>query len=524
MRVLFSHVSYYLIFFLFVLWIIALIQRIGTATLRSKVAVPGIIFCLLLSGAVFVSVKPAFRVLSDETNLLAISKSMTYERRTDNVTMGNYYFDNFYPIRREMPKRPLVFPFLTHIAHAFLGYRPANVFIVNFLALFALLFLIFTLVRERLGNIWAASSALLVASQPVVAECAASGGFDLTAALFMVISFACLGSFLKAPGAVRFRLLWLSLLMLGNVRYENIMCFPIVLAFLFAFKYVKTAYFKGRMSFVYFLTPILLLPVFWQRMLIKNSYDTGDAPFAFSYFVQNHITFIKSLFDFRFFLPYATIVNLIGAAGLVYFLIKAKKQFSHLWFISGACLAGHWLVYTSYHLGRVDHPSSARLFVLFYILLSVSALFFLSASKVLRKKPVYVIIFSLAIFALYNPVAAQGRFSRTQTLPRKYRFTMNFLKKEADEKRSFLVITERPGQYTVWNYAAVNFAFARKNRSLKEHIKRHLYENVFVIQDIRYESGLPTEKTHLGSGFSLKTAAESQNDAEHFTRISKVGL
>jgi len=482
-----------------------------------------------MCAVVFISIKPLFRVLSDETNLLAISKSMTYDKRTDNVTMGNYYYDNFYAINRETPKRPLLFPFLASLMHTFLGYRPINLFILNFLVLLALFSLTFVLMKKYLGNIWAYSSVFLLASQPIITQNATSGGFDLIASLFMVICFASLLWFLKNPDALRFQFLWISLLLLANARYENILCFFVVFGMLAIFKYVKMGYFKSKTSFVYFATPVLLLPILWQRLLIPNSYDTDQVPFGFSYFIVNSAIFIKSLFDFKFFLPYATIVNLIGFLGLIYFIISYnsnKIRFQNyqkqLIYITSACVFLHWLLFISYYLGRVDHPSAARLFALFYIVFPIVALLFAHNFRYFKEKPIYILIFSIAMFMVYHPVSVQDRFSRSQILPREYRFTMDHLKKAEKLKRNFLVIANRPGQYTVWDYGAVNFPYANEVQSVKDAFNNHLYENIYAIQNIEYKTMQPTADTKLAKDFALETIAEMQNNMTYFTRISKV--
>ena len=141
-----------------------------------------------------------------------------------------------------------------------MGYHAENVFVLNIFVLFLLLFLIYAQVKNYLGNnIWALSAVILVASQPVVVQSASSGGFDLLAALFLIISFSCLRWFLNAPDTARFQLLWVSLLMLSNVRYEGVMFFAIVLFFLLYFKYIKTRFFVNGATIVYPLTPLLLL-------------------------------------------------------------------------------------------------------------------------------------------------------------------------------------------------------------------------------------------------------------------------
>ncbi len=533
-KALYSYGSYYLIFLLVALWVITILQCIlhQKVNLRSAIRSygSGIAVSLVLASIIFVSVKPLFRVLSDETNLLAVSKSMVYEKRADNVTMGMWYYDNFYPMNREVEKRPLLFPFLVSIVHTLLGYRAENAFILNFLILVSLFLLIYLLIKNNLGDIWAFPAVLLVASQPIVSQCATSGGFDLLAALFLVICFACLKWFLEKPlSPLRFQLLWVSLLMLSNIRHEGILSFAIVMAFLAFFRHVKIKFFDKGTSVVYFSTPIILLLIYWQRLLIKDPFETKGAPFAIDYFIRNNITFLKTLVDYRFFLPYAAIINVLGVISLFYFgyLLFSERAFKEmsqrlLLAISAACLLANWALYTSYYNGLIDHPSDARYYVVFFILLSALALALFNNFRFFKQKPAYLMFFSIAMFMLYHPVSVEDRFSRTQTLPREYRFVMDFLKRESRQDRSFLVIADRPGQYAVHNYGAVNFQHANASPSVLEGFNNYLYRNIFVVQEIEFKTSKPTHNTSLKEDYALETLAESQNDVEHWTRISRV--
>jgi hypothetical protein len=528
----FSYMGYYLVLLLFFLWLVVLCccvyhYRPSIKEFLRKYG-PGVIFSLILCLIVFNSIEPSFRVLSDETNLLAVSKSMTYERRTDNVTTGFWYYNNFYPDSRTAPKRPLLFPFLTNIVHTFLGYKPTNVFILNFFVLFAMLFIIYSLVKVYMGHTIAISSMVVVASQPIVTQNATSGGFELLACLFLLLSFMCLKWFLGNPEPLRFQLLWVTLLMLSNIRYEGILFFAMVIGILALFKRIKVEYLNIKTNFVYFCTPLILLLTFWQRLLVRNQFEGVSRPFGMDYFMYNNFSFLSYLFDYSFFRPYATLASLLGLISIIYFAIlfigrrlRLTEDKKELIIISSACVLVNWVLFTAYH-GQIGHPASGRFFAFFFILLSIFAVLLVSRVRLFRAKPAYVLVLSIIIFILYHPVSVQDRFSRTLTLPRKYRFVTDFLTKEAKKSRNFLVIDNRPGQYTVWDYGAINFPQANRDRNVINRYKNHLYERIFVVQDIEYKTGKPSKSTDLNKNFTLKTISEMQNDSSHFTRISEV--
>jgi len=536
MKILFSYTAYYLIFILFIIWGITLARCIFIykPDIRQflKKNFPGILLALVLTTVIFISVESSMRVLSDQANLLSISRTMTYEGRADNVTMGKWYYDMFYPIARQTPIRPLLFPFLCHFLHTILGYRVANIFLLNGIILFMFLSAVYAFINKYLGQRWAFSAVFLIASQPVIAETATSGAYDLLAALFLFTTFLSLSWFLKEPSSIKFQLVWINLLMIVNIRHEGMLTFLIVIALLGSFKYIKASYFKGASGIIYCSSPLILLLIFWQRLLAKDPLQimqTGKPPFLISYFFRNNIEFFKSLVNFKFFLPYATIVNLIGFSALIYFgyLFVAKKiartPFSrHLIYISSAALGLNWILLTSFRASNVTLPAAGRYFIIFCVVLTLLSIAFFNKFRIFRMKSAYILAFSIVIFLLYHRVSIEDRFSRTQTLPRKYRFVMNYLNEEAKKNKNFLVITNRPGHVVSHNYGAVNFQYANSNGSLIKSYKNHLFSNMFVVQDIRYSNGKATPGTHLRENYKLETLAESQITSTYFARISKV--
>jgi hypothetical protein len=532
----FSKAGYYIIFLLVLFWGVTLAQCAARSKTGLKALLrtygPGIMACLILVSFIFISVEPYLRALPDETNLMNVSRSMTYEKRTDNVVMGLWYYDMFFPTVRMLEKRPLVFPFFTHIFHTILGYRVENVFVLNFFVLFFLLFLIYTMIRRRAGDIWAVSAVLLVASQPIVTQCATSGGFDLLAALFAVISFMSLRSFIADRSSLSFRLLWLNLLILANIRYEGVIPFALVIAALACFGYIRKGLFTSGMNVVYFLTPLIFIPTFWQKILITVPYRVGPpgvAAFSMTDLVKHNLDFLNVLRDFRFDLPYNVPVSLIGFIGILYFGFRfaanraeAFKGQRHIAYISTACVAAYWVLVTSYHVGVISHPAVSRYFILFFILLSVSAVMFLSHNKILRRAPGYMLAFSIVMFTLYHPLSVNDAFSKHQWLSREHRFVTGFLKNEASKDRGFLVVYGGPMQLTAYNYGAVTFDYINREKLIDLYYNRHLFDKIFVVQSILYETMQPPEELKLDERFAIETLAERQINENYFVRISKV--
>ena len=531
-----SYAGYYAMLLLFVLWVITLVQCAASrkfdfrAALRS--CTPALIACLILTSVIFVSAGPRFRVLSDETNLASVAKSMLYEKRADNVTMGLWYYDMFFPLVRIVEKRPLMFPFLTHIFHTILGYHVENVFILNFFALFALFFLVYNMIHKRFGHVWAVSAIILMASQPILAQCATSGGFELMAVLFAVISYVSLKWFLSERSALSFRLLWVNLLMLANIRYEGVMPLALVIIALACFRCIKTDFFRGWMSAIYSCAALIFLPTFWQKLLVPDPYSIdipGAPPFSIAKLVTHNIDFLKTLADHSFRGPYNTILDLIGFAGIFYFIYRflAKREEAFkgqrlLSYISAICIAAYWILITAYDPAFIDHPSTYRYYLLFFTLLPLSALMLASRLGIFVRKGGYLLMLSALIFLLYHPASVEDRFSRYSFWPREYRFMMGVITKEAAKDRGFVVIYAKPGQLTASNYGAVNFKYANTHRQIGFNLKSYLYSNIFVVQAILYDTMEPAEECRLDERFVLEKLAERQLNEKKFIRISKV--
>lgn len=534
-RFIFAITGYYLILALVLLWVITLAQCL----MRYKPNVAGFIrtyrngfiLCLVLVCIVFISIRPMFRVLSDETNILALSKAMLYEKKADNVIMGRWYYDNFYPTRRIVEQRPLLFPFFAYIIHTLTGYRPENVFLLNGIVLFMLLFLIYKIFKDRLGDMWASCAAILVVSQPIVSQGATCGGFELLFALFIVISFISLRQFMANPDALKFQLLWANLLLLSNIRYEGVMFFVLVILALAGFKYLKDRQFlRLNMQILYAFTILALLLVWWQRVAMKDIVTLAATnAFSFNYLPQNMIGFFSTFLNRHFSMPHAGIIDLFGFLAIFYFAVlymtgrltenKVTKNFLAM---SAACIFIYWIFFMLFSEGKAAHPSSGRYFTIFAIVLSVLAAAFASRIKIFKQKPVYALIFAAAMFLLYHPISVEDRYSRMQVAPREFRIVSDFLKAQSKNTRNILVISDRPNQYTVFNYGAVDFNYANNDKALPREYNNHLFSDVFVVQKIEFATQQPTTQTRLNDRFELEKMLELETDGKGFVRISKV--
>jgi hypothetical protein len=529
---LFANVSYYIILILVAIWgvqAVLLGKVTGFSSVRLlKLYWPGILIAFGLTCAVFLSVKVGFKTLSDETNMLSVSRSMSANKTVMNCTMGKFYYGNLNCINEEIEKRPLVFPFLVNILHTLTGFRYQNAFALNFLIMFIFLAGIYIASRKLLDVSSAIAAMFLILSYPVFTIYGTSAGFDLFNSVFFILLMAAVYYFIRSPSSESFAFLFASLLVFANIRYESIV-FLFLLPVLVLPK-IKWQYF-AEYSYLFSFTPLLLLPYIWQRILTAHSLQNPKdvAVFSFSAFAKNIQTFFSSITPFRETLPYAGILTAAGIIIFAYLLaaILAKKilfdrnqrYFAIVLFISVIVSSA---LYFSHFFGIYTHPSSARFFITLSIIFALSPI----ALRIIRPGFVsgqVLLLLSVLCFSFYHPVAVEGRFINALTLNRKTEHCLDFLSKLND--RNILIIDSRPGQCVAIGYGAVDFNYADKSKdTINLELKRHLYSRLIVFQDISYENSKPTMDTVLNSDYKTNTLYEIQTTATEFLRISEVKL
>jgi hypothetical protein len=533
MRILFVHSSYYFISAIVIVWIcfsanfLKVIEFNFFNFIREYWI--GILAAFFLVMFVFLSVKPAFRVLSDEANLVAISKSMAFNKTVYNTTMGMWYYDIYWPINSEVPKRPLLFPFGVHILHVFLGYSHYNAFFFNGIVLFALFISVFIVAKKLKDNYFGIGMMFLVISQPIITLNATSAGFDLFSTLFLWIVFLSYYLFIKKPTNANFALLWVNLLFFSNIRYESFIFHIVLILILVGFRIVKKSHWQAY-SKLYLATPILYLPLIWQFILKPNSRGNPDGVDLFSvkHFFQNLIEFGKGVVDFRLFLPYATVYNLIVLSILIIIPIKIylNKSFENKYFIKnilsivGVIAILNLVIVLSHYFGRYTHPSSARLFLVYILALSLTPLVIYKLFPNFSSK--WFLLFAATIFVIYHPIAIEGRFINTQELIRETNEIYRFLNKKKEIR--FVAIMDRPGHQSIMNQGAVNFDYANRNlKTLLKNLDNRLIDEIYIIQKFGFMPQKHLLKDYeVDEQIDLKKVHEFQNRSDQLIRISKI--
>lgn len=526
-QLLFAKGSYYFLIAMVLTWAYTLQAwyQENPKVMSKEVKMGAIFFALILALIVWIGVEKSFKVLSDEANLIAVSQSLSLDKTAYNHTMGRWYYDNFWPISFEVDKRPLLYPFLVSIFHGIFGYSITNAFICNTVVLFLLLLTVFHLVYPIAGFVGGIAGMLLVVAQPIICITAVSGGFDLLACLLQVwILFLVLELCRKENTWLR-PLIWLSLILLCNTRYEKVLAIPIVFGWLVIFKKLKFKDLKEH-RFLYAFSFLLFMPRIWQLMVPQNYENPKGVPVIGWVNFQKHFPiFIKALFNFNYELPYATILNiaalLIVVLWCVWFFKKGGfqkfKSSAPFIMITATFVAAELGISLGHHFGVFDHPTQSRLFVLFMTLLSLSPFLL---RWILGFSPSKQLLFAgIGFFMFYFPIAEENRYVNKLTLIRKTHWVYDFLSTVKD--KDILVISDRPGIYTIAPVGSVDFKWAVANHeTIRTEVKRHLYQAVYVVEDINYSR--PNESQVKRVFPNIETILERQNSAEEFVRIGKV--
>lgn len=479
---------------------------------------------------VFTAVPPRFRVLSDETNLLGVAASMTLEKTAYNPTIAKRYYGSLHPLNREVEKRPLMFPFLVHALHVATGYRWQNGFALNF-ALFALLLAWIYAWASRDSDPFVGTAAVaLVAAYPLVALCAASSGAELFQVVVFASMMAALAGYLREPDAESWAWLWASAVVFCHTRYECFLFAGLTLAWAAFHRLPERAWFR-RFWPVFAATPLVLLPVAWQRILIPRPFENlqGQPVFSPSHLRRFLGVLLKAQAKpYDPLVPHAVVLYWAAAGCLAtaaYERALAGRLAPEGWkekvlYVAAACLGLQALMFLSYYFGDFVHPASARFFLPVTVAAALTPVAFHRAypERLPRR---WLVALAATCAAVYFPIAVSGRHTDTLELVREERECRKFVLGRADEHAFY--VYSRPGQITVLDYGAGDFAWANRNAGeLLVELDRRLYSDVFAIQRVAYATGLPVPDDALEEPYRLKPLTEIQTSAEQLLRFSRV--
>jgi hypothetical protein len=533
-RWLFVHGSYYCLWLLVLCWMGVWLH--AARGLRWPDALgwvrenwPGIVVAVLVTASVGLAVEPALRMLSDEANLVGVSKNLFASKTATFTVSGKYYYGSYWDVDVAIDRRPTLFPFLVSLVHSVLGYSYRNAFLLNLALLPAFLLVSYRLAKSLGGETFGVVAALLVSVHPITLLSVRSGGFDFCALFFGVLVVHSVLAFIREQAPLRLALLWLHLCLFAEVRYESVLFMAPVLLVLFAFKLVRASTLQPY-AFVYALTPLYLMPRAWQSLLRGNvpEQDPGTVTFSLGNFLANVREYFEPLWSpLRSYPAHSTVAIATGVLGTfvcLHVLFRRRRgvgkgpEMRFLGFLAAFMTVQAIVVFT-YFWGRAQYPSAARLVIGVDTFFSFMAAWFLTTTLG-RFRPWVAILLAAALFLAELPVAAQGRFLNRLTQTRESAATWDYFEKLDDPR--ILIVTDRPNHFTIMNYGAMSFEAARKDAYLFTAWQRRLFSDVYVIQQIQLSTGTPLPGYELWTDRPFDVAFEFQNDADVLVRISRL--
>jgi hypothetical protein len=490
---------------------------------------PGLLVAIAVTVVAALAVEPALRVLSDEANLIGTSKNLFASRSPTFTISGKNYYGSYWDIDVAIDRRPTLFPFLVSLVHSFLGYSFRNAFHLNLLVLAALVFVSYRLAKSLGGQRLGVVASFFVAAHPITLISARSGGFDLLSALFALLVLESLLSVLREDSPEKLAMLWTNLCMFAEARYETALFLPPVVVLLLLFKRVSWNKLRPY-GFIYALTPAYLLPRILQSILRGSipEQEPGAVTFGVDNFLSNAREYFSLLLSpLEIHAVHSAVLIALGIAGCLGWLRWLYRRFRSKDFDPASrfgVAVAVWVtlqvvILFSYVWGRAQYPSAARLLIPIDLLFSFAAAWVVT--RALRRfRPFVPALLAMGAFVVAVPVASQHRALNRLTQTRESAATWSYFERLPDKR--ILVVTDRPNHFTIMDYGAMSFESARRDPYLFTAFARRLFQDVYVIQQIRLSTNTPLPGYELWPDRKLEPVLEFQNDANVLVRVSRL--
>jgi len=490
----------------------------------------GLVIALGVTVIAALAIEPALRMLSDEANLVGTSKNLFASKTATFTISGKNYYDSYWDVDVGIDRRPTLFPFLVSLLHVVLGYSYKNVFLFNLLVLPAFLLVSYRLSKSLGGETFAIVAALFVAAHPITLISVRSGGFDFFASFFALLVLKSLHDFSRDQAPAKLAILWMNLCLFAEIRYETALFIPPIVALLLLFKMIRWSTLRPY-AFVYALTPAYLLPRVWQSVVRGNvpEQEPGTVTLSLENFVNNAEEYFKPILSPSQSYPaHSALLIALGVAGSLLWLrwlLSAARasawQSPELRFAIGVAT---WMLLQAgisftYVWGRAQYPSAARLFIALDTFFSFAAAWVVVLS-LKRWRPFVAVLLAMAVLTIHLPIASQHRMLNRLTQTRESNTTWRFFERLGDKR--ILIVTDRPNLFTIMDYGAMDFESARRDPYLFTAFARHLFYDIYVIQQIKLSSNEPLPGYDIWPTRKLDTVLEFQNDADVLVRISRV--
>jgi hypothetical protein len=336
--------------------------------------------------------------------------------------------------------------------------------------------------------------------------------------------------YLREPSPARLAITWMNLCLFAEARYETALFLPLVVGLLALFKTISRSTLRPY-SLIYVLSPVYLAPRLWQAILRGSvpEQEAGAVTFSLDNFLNNSAEYFRPILAPTGSYPaHAALLIALGVIGAGLWLRHLRRASRDIGWSAPSTRFGVFLVAWmlaqavisfTYVWGRAQYPSAARLVIAIDTFFSFAAAWAL-ASGLGRFRALGAPLLAVAVLLTQLPVAAQHRLTNRLTQTRESATTWKFFER-LGEKR-ILIVTDRPNHFTIMNYGAMTFEAAKRDPYLFTAFARHLFYDIYVIQQIKLSSGEPLPGYDIWPNRKLEPVLEFQNDADVLVRVSRL--
>lgn len=454
-------------------------QRVGRVAL----------FATLLTALIWSSVGIEFRVLADETNLLATSRTLFTDLALKNVTETLHYYDSESVIHADTAHRPGLFATVTALLHFISGFHWLNAFITNLLVSIVTLSAVVLFFQRTLSLRFGVVAALLLASFPIYQLNITSAGYDALNMLMVMLFYMQLWRFMHRPSGGEMELLLLLALLASYARYESA---AVVLVALVAILLHWRQLLQWRYSLLLPLIPLLYLPVVWQKIVSSNFANAGDDPtqaFNLGGIGENWLNMWRYFSDWSGAgLPTHLWIVALALIGGVIFLGWGWRQrsqrrgllaFGLLLLAQSLISIAHFAYYFGdYQLAWINRLAQIQL--LWLVPLATTPLIWLSRSWQGWRQG-WLVLGLLFIYLTGNVVARENKVGKSLTLFREYKQVRHYLQQHYPLQGT-VVINERSGLYTALGYSAIKpHTLMQRQAILVSNLERGLFQQLLFV-------------------------------------------
>lgn len=532
--------GYYAIFVTFFLWLSSMplprLTRHRSAVLLREHG-PVALMALILVILAVVVCPPAFRNPAEEAGLSGIAMNMHARKvlyTPREILPGTEGIGEI--VEEGLERRPMLFPFLINLVHSLLGWREANVFLLNGFLGFLLFFFFYFLLRRWFPGFLAVSGMCLLASIPLVVLWVTSGGLEIANLLFIVLAFLAFERFLVFRSARHAEYLILTLLVLAATRFESFFfALPMLLCIVGYLRHEEVRNLTGRLI----VAPLLLLPTMWQWMSVTDTSAfglfEGNSAFNTQWLGPNFLHALDFFWGSKLafgMIPWISFGAMIGAGILVGQILKKEEDLPTPQAISGlvavvSIVLQASITFLSYR-GSLGLPSGLRhglVFMPFVVLLNLFLIQIVTGDG--RRNRWLVGVCIACFFFYYWPVANANTAMRNTLIVREYQEAKNWFGIGGQQK-DLLLVSYRPGLFIPGHWNVISYdTLVQQDALIKKRIADRAIGEVIAHQCVRRSDGKPvnpdtTVEIVLGSGWKSEPLYQKPINEEYDLRLLRL--